>query len=207
MDRVVKAYEKQGYLHTVSKIPRTSYLNKIMRANCFPELHALFKYANSPAKEFTESYSAFHNMRRSFDSGLPWQVIHIGDGAHARTAAMFAHLARNSINISIDPDLHWSRVKAWQDRFGVKRFVPIKGRAEDVIPKLGLYEGRPTMVTFVHAHVNVDNILSMIPGWNVAFTMACCQPRHQLSSSTSVVEEGQDWNVLSEERDYQILVN
>jgi hypothetical protein len=63
----------------------------------------------------------------------------------------------------------------------------------------------PTLVTFVHAHVAVDDVLAQLR-WQTAFTLACCTPRKQLSR-LYVRHAGSDSSVLSSGRQYQILCN
>lgn len=202
MSAEVHIQQKGGELHVVTKIPRMGYLNNLMRANCFPELHDLFKHAHSPAKEFTESYAAFQHLRGWLRQDTEWQVLHIGDGAHARTAALFAFLAPNTKNLAIDPNTNLERVREWRDRFSVERFHVADCDAESIVH---LTPDLPTLVTFVHAHVDTDAVLDALPRWDAAFTMACCQPGKQLSKRQRIVREAQDWHVLSEQRTYQVL--
>ena len=64
----------------------------------------------------------------------------------------------------------------------------------------------PVLVTFVHAHLPVDEVLAQLR-WDAAFTLACCVPGHQLSRRHVPLQAGQDLCVLSEGRQYQVLVN
>ena len=49
----------------------------------------------------------------------------------------------------------------------------------------------PVLVTFVHAHVTVDAVLSRLR-WDVAYTLACCLPGRQLSREHVPVASGSD---------------
>lgn len=179
---------------------RLGYLKNVMRANCFPELHALFCKAHDPCKEFTESYAALTKLK-------PWHkqprtVIHVGDGAHCRTSAMFAFMTQHT-NIAIDPAVRPDFVDEWAELHGVRRFSYQKSRIEDAPDHFGA--GR-LLFTFVHAHVDTDEVLSRYRGmWDAAYISACCEPGRQLSTKYSVAEEGEDWSVLSPERRYQVV--
>lgn len=180
---------------------RTHYLRAIMRSDSFIPLLELFRHAHDPVKEFTESYSALRHLR-------PWQsvpktVYHIGDGAWARTAAMFAFMTKH-MNIAIDPITNVGNVSAWQDRFMVDRFYYAPLRVEDY--QFTAYQ--PCLVTFVHAHVDTDAVLDRLGDrWVAAYTCACCEPEKQLGRKYKAHKEGEDWGILSPERRYRVFVN
>jgi hypothetical protein len=182
----------------------SDYLDRLMRRNCFEALWPLFAKAPRPAKELTESYAALVHLRPFMRGGEGCRVVHVGDGAHARTAAMFS-LKSKSHNISVDPELNLALVDGWCERFGIARLERRKARIQDVAADLNAMPEAKTLVTFVHAHVGVADVLEQLR-WDVAFTLACCVPGKQLSRR-HVVREGEDWNVLSSGRRYQILVN
>jgi hypothetical protein len=182
----------------------SEYLDRLMRRNCFEALWPLFAKAARPAKELTESYSALTHLRPFLRAGEEYRVIHVGDGAHARTAAMFA-LKSKTHNISVDPALNVALVSDWCKRFGIVKMDYRKTRIQDISAALNEMPRVRTFVTFVHAHVGVEYVLSLLR-WDVAFTLACCVPGKQLSR-THVHREGEDLNVLSSGRRYQVLVN
>ncbi|MDF3067346.1 MAG: hypothetical protein K0R38_2947 [Polyangiaceae bacterium] len=68
----------------------SDYLDRLMRRGCFEALWPLFAKAERPAKELTESYSALVHLRPFMLGPGPYRVLHVGDGAHARTGAMFS---------------------------------------------------------------------------------------------------------------------
>lgn len=179
------------------------YLDRLMRRASFEAIWPLFAKATHPAKELTESFSALEHLRPFLPKDGPSRVIHIGDGAHARTAAMFA-LKTEAENISVDPLINEPLVSAWRDRFGLRRFSWQKARILDVIEALDALPAMPVLVTFVHAHVDVDAVLCRLR-WDFAFTLACCLPGHQLSRRYTPVASGCDQRVLSSGRDYQVL--
>jgi hypothetical protein len=182
----------------------SDYLDRLMRRNCFEALWPLFAKAQRPAKELTESYSALVHLRPFMRAGEACRVVHVGDGAHARTAALFS-LKSKTHNISVDPALNLALVEDWRERFGIVRMALHKARIEDVAQELNALPAMRTLVTFVHAHVGVEQVLTRLR-WDVAFTLACCVPGKQLSRN-HVVREGEDTNVLSSGRQYQVLVN
>ena len=182
------------------------------RSRSFPALAPLFARAHDPAKEWTESWAALHKLRR-FDST---RLLHVGDGAHGRTAALFAFHTKHD-NVSIDPNANIGVVAEWMQEIQteVQRLTLRRARAEDVVAQEArnwwAEHGRPVLLTFVHAHVNTEKILSLIPPhmWAAAYVSACCEPQAQLvpkdSSVAEIMEQGEDWTILSPERTFQIL--
>jgi len=188
-----------------ARSPNGDYLDRLMRRESFEALWPLFAKATKPAKEMTESYSALCHLRPFMPKDTPYRVIHIGDGAHARTAALFS-LKSGAENISVDPLLNLALVEAWRDRFEIRRLTLHKAPIEDVVDELNALPVMPVLVTFVHAHVQVDRVLDLLR-WDVAFTLACCVPGHQLSQTRVPYRAGSDLSVLSGDRRYEVLVN
>jgi hypothetical protein len=187
----------------VDEPPSGDYLDRLMRRDSFEALWPLFAKATRPAKEMTESFSALEHLRPFIPKEQPCRVIHVGDGAHARTGAMFA-LKTNVENISVDPLINEALVSAWRDRFGVRRFAWQKANIFEVVEQLNLLPPMPVLVTFVHAHVAIDTVLNRLR-WDVAYTLACCVPGHQLSRRHAAIASGVDARVLSSGRNYQVL--
>ena len=175
-----------------------------MRRESFAALWPLFAKATKPAKELTESFSALAHLRPLIRPGEPLRVLHIGDGAHARTAALFA-VKTGARNISIDPELNEALVEAWRDQYGITGVEWRKAQIETVAAELNDLPAMRTLVTFVHAHVDVDRVLALLR-WDAAFTLACCLPGIQLSTTHRIHHRGTDSNVLSAGRDYQVLL-
>jgi hypothetical protein len=176
-----------------------------MRRQSFQVLWPLFSKATKPAKELSESFSALEHLRPLMERVGPSRVLHVGDGAHARTAALFA-VKTLAENISIDPLINEPLVRAWRDEFGIERFAWRKSRLDGQAAALNDLSAKPVFVTFVHAHVNVDLELASLR-WNAAFTLACCIPGSQLSRAIAPHESGSDQHVLSEDRTFQVLIN
>jgi len=189
--------------HESEEASGSDYLDRLMRRASFEAVWPLFAKAPRPAKELTESFSALEHLRPFMPKGQPCRVIHVGDGAHARTAAMFA-LKTEAENISVDPLINEPLVTAWRERFGVRRFTWHKAPILDVVEQLNALPALPVLVTFVHAHVTVDAVLSRLR-WDFAYTLACCLPGRQLSREHAPVASGSDAGVLSSGRQYQVL--
>jgi len=175
-----------------------------MRRESFAALWPLFAKGPKPAKELTESFSALEHLRPLIRPGEPVRVLHIGDGAHARTAALFS-IKTQARNVSVDPVLNEPLVEAWRDQFGIERFEWRKARIEAVAAELNDLPAMRTLVTFVHAHVRIDRVLALLR-WDAAFSLACCLPGSQLSASHRVHHCGTDSNVLSVGREFQVLL-
>ena len=183
---------------------QSSYLDRLMRRESFAALWPLFAKGEKPAKEMTESFSALEHLRPLIRKGEPLRVLHVGDGAHARTAALFS-IKTGAQNISVDPQLNEPLVEAWRDEYRIERFEWRKSRIEDAVQELAELPRMRTFVTFVHAHVGVDRILALLH-WDAAFTLACCLPATQLSVQHRVHHGGADSNVLSPGRTFQVLL-
>ena len=175
-----------------------------MRRESFAALWPLFAKGEKPAKELTESFSALEHLRPLIRQGEPLRVLHVGDGAHGRTAAMFS-IKTGAQNISIDPEINISLVSEWRTAFAIERFDWRKARIQAVAAELAALPPMRTFVTFVHAHVHVDAVLALLK-WDAAFTLACCHPTKQLSATLRVHSSGSDDNVLSPGRSYQVLL-
>jgi hypothetical protein len=186
-------------------VPNGDYLDRLMRRGCFEALWPLFAKAQHPAKELTESYSALTHLRPFLTGDGPYRVLHVGDGAHARTGAMFS-LKTQAHSVSVDPQLNLPLVDTWRERFGIRRLDCRKARVQDVSDELNALPPMPTLVTFVHAHVDVDAVLAKLR-WSVAFSLACCHPDQQLTRQQTVHGSGTDMSVLSASRNYQVWVN
>ncbi len=183
----------------------SAYLDRLMRRQSFEALWPLFAKAEKPAKEMTESFSALEHLRPLLPDGQPFRVIHVGDGAHARTAALFA-LKTGGENIAVDPTIHVERVEAWQREHQIKRFDWRKAKIEDVIDELNALPEMPVFVTFVHAHVPVDAVLDRLR-WTASFSLICCVPGHQRSTRDVPTDVGCDLGVLSKDRDWELMRN
>ncbi len=193
-----------------------TYIRALFRSKSAPALMPLFQSSCDAAKEWTESFAAWHKLRAFL---RPYTLaIHIGDGASCRTGALWAFHTGHR-NVSIDPQYNERNIAKWQRGIGltkIDRLEGIKALAEDVILPLVAEHiaagGQPVLLTFVHAHVDVGALLSMLPigSWRAAYTCACCEKDRQLikhgHAFAAIEKEGDDWAILSPERAYQVLV-
>lgn len=182
----------------------SDYLDRLMRRESFQALWPLFALAPKPAKEMTESFSALVHLRPHMEKLGRCRVIHVGDGAHARTAAMFA-IKTDADNISVDPLVNERLVTEWRDQYDIERFDWRKSRIDEVIDELNALPAMPTIVTFVHAHVDVDAVLDRMR-WQAAYTLACCVPGKQLTKRRKLHLDDKDLRVLSPDRRFQVLL-
>jgi len=159
-------------VHDRALTGQSTYLDRLMRRESFAALWPLFAKGPKPAKELTESFSALEHLRPLIRPGEPVRVLHIGDGAHARTAALFS-IKTQARNVSVDPVLNEPLVEAWRDQFGIERFEWRKARIEAVAAELNDLPAMRTLVTFVHAHVRIDRVLAMPrSAWLAAYPAA-----------------------------------
>lgn len=192
--------QSNGEMHVRVPIPRLTYLQQIMRSNAFDVLWPLFHLATDPCKELTESYAAMHHLRHW--QRTPVTVLHVGDGAHARTGALFAFMTKHH-NISIDPITNESIVGSWKHKYGVERLTWCRSKVEQFPLEDFAASGRKVLVTFVHAHVDVDAVLARLgSSWLAAYTNPCCEPRKQLGTGPATKD---DWAILSPQRRVQVL--
>lgn len=177
------------------------YLERTCKLKSIVPLMGLFGKAHRPAKEITESYAAKHLLRNILRTHPGIEVVHVGDGAHARTGAMFA-MTTSADNVSVDPQTNLSVVHAWQNRWNIQRFHAVASRVEDY-----KFSDKPKLLTFVHAHVNTDEVLSQAKNWIAAYVLTCCHPSQQMSTKYIVDDQGEDWRILSPQRNYQVILN
>jgi hypothetical protein len=192
-----------------------AYFRALFQSKSAAVLMPLFNLSNDAAKEWTESFAAWHKLRSYLRPAT--LALHIGDGASSRTGALWAFHTGHQ-NISIDPQASQGNLSRWQLEIDLKvrRLRCIKARAEDILVGLVVdwiaADNPPVLLTFVHAHVDVQRLLAMLPpgSWRAAYTCACCEKNRQLLPNDSkvarIVKEGDDWSILSPERQYQVLI-
>lgn len=198
-------------------LPKYNYLNRVIGADCFEELHRLLKTfgkSAGAAKEITESYSATAHLERSFkrvaNAGRKPLVFHIGDGSRFYTAATTT-LMTKSVNVSIDPALRLDIFKEWTERWKIRDLSAAAvewqkynfgARIREFWDEYG-YEP-DVFVTCVHAHVDLRALLAAIPHWQVCYSLACCKPATQIPDIYQVISSGDDMNILSPKRTYKV---
>lgn len=209
-------YTGNGAMSLSLTVPafNSHYLRQLVRTKSFPALQPLFEVAQDPAKEWTESYAALSHLRPWLYDGNEYITLHVGDGKHCRTGALFAFNSKH-LSVSIDPAIDVRRMHDWRDNFDVQRFLCFSMTDRQWLslrlPEF-LKQRRKFLVSFVHAHVNVAEFLSALPdgSWAAAYTNACCEKSRQLVAHDNprikIHKSGDDWSILSQERSYQVLV-
>jgi hypothetical protein len=208
------SYKGDGQMHITIPAFNAGYLGALFRSKSAPLLIPLFRKSCDAAKEWTESYAAFHKLRSHIHT--PTLAIHVGDGAHCRTGALFAlHSAHE--NVCVDPIFSQANLDSWQNevKTEVRRLRGIKAMAHECVTEIvktwRADGGAPVLLTFVHAHVGTGDVLKALPpgSWKAAYTCACCEkPRQLLPACNDIAEialSGDDFGILSPERTYQVL--
>lgn len=187
------------------KQPVLNYLNRLHRLRCFPEILKIFSRSPQSAKELTESYAAYENLRHVLGD-LPIDdntvYLHVGDGTYPRTATMFAYLLGGGKHISIDPELNIDWVN--KNLSNVKGLTCIKGMIQDV--DLDTLENKNVILVLVHSHVNTQVVVNQInekANLIAVYINPCCAPKTQLLPDVQIEE---DWAILSDERQFQVWV-
>lgn len=193
----------------VIQLPHFHYVDWLLKKNCFEELRELFINCDHPGKEISESYSAWHQMKkicRIFD----YNWLHIEDGSRARTGALFS-LSTKTINISIDPNTRTDLLDRWRSKWKIKDFYFYNMKFEDFpIINIHLYD-KPYSITCVHAHVNLEEVDKKFPNWTYLYSSICCYPSKQKFSEKYMEENNikclvnkLDMGIISPEREIAI---
>lgn len=190
------------------QLPHHTYVDKALRSHSFEELMWRFMDAESPAKEISESYGCFSNMKKVCKiSNFNW--LHVGDGAYTRTAAIFAFFSK-SANYSIDPQINLDKFREWEIKYKVKNITPMKYKFEllEIFPDTWL---DPYCITCVHAHIDLEELDKKFPRWAFLYSNPCCYPQKQTFSekymkenNISLIVRKLDLGILSERRNVYI---
>jgi len=209
------------------QIPDYRYVDKVLRSNSYEELHWRFTEAHKPSKEISESYAAFHWMKKYCRvEDFIW--LHIGDGAYTRTAAIFAFFSK-SFNLSIDPMINVKKFFDWQDRFNVKNVAINQHKFEELTEEQllifmknskiyrhveGDFSNKSYNICCVHAHVNLEDLDKQYPNWNYMYTNPCCMPGKQkfskeycLKNDIEVLIQKKDMSILAKDREIVVYRN
>lgn len=188
----------------VIPLPHTKYVDKVLRSSSYEELMWRFNPCESPAKEISESYAAFSNIKRVCRLNH-YNWLHIGDGAYTRTAAIFAFFSK-SVNYSIDPQLNIDKFEKWVNDYGVKGIFALKEKYEN-FNESKIDRSKPYSITCVHAHVKLDELDKHFPNWHYLYTNPCCYYEQQTFSEDYMKENNikcivdkHDLGILSERR-------
>lgn len=179
-----------------------SYVNELLKKDCYSQLHPLFVRCNNPAKEISESMAAYKHLCQfiKFDESVT--NFHIGDGMYCRTGALFSFLTK-SRNMSIDPIINCGFMLDWRGTEKVKsNFAYLSHRYEEysIIEE----KGYSCNLVCVHSHVDLKELIKHFPKWQYLYTNPCCKPNEQIldldfqkQNNISVVLAGIDLRILS----------
>jgi hypothetical protein len=179
-----------------------SYVNRAICGNSFEELWWLYKFANDPCKEISESVSAF-DMMTKFCKVNSYSWLHIGDGALPRTAALFAYWCK-SFNVSIDPALNADRAMMWFDKFKPRGLRAYKDKFQNYTEAM-FYKDKYDIEymenssgcnsdygnnygIIVHSHVKITEVINQYPNWHWIYCNPCCNPGSQMFNENKLVE-------------------
>jgi hypothetical protein len=193
----------------VIQLPHVKYVDWLIRRNCFEELIELFRDCDSPTKEISESYSAWHQMKKLCKiSEYNW--LHIGDGSRARTGALFTLLCKTD-NMSIDPDIRLDLLTDWITKWGIRDFYIRKNKFEDIVLPETYSKNPPYNITCVHAHIDLEEVDKKFPNWKYLYSSICCYPSKQKFSkeymeNNNIIEitNKLDMGIISERREFII---
>jgi len=187
------------------KIPHYKYVDTVLKTYSYEELMWLFLNTPSPSKEISESYAVLTNLKKVCNvSDYSW--LHIGDGAYARTAGLFAFLSKSE-NYSIDPAINTTKLTKWIEKYNVKRFYFSKNKFQDDNEILDEIE-KPYGIVCVHAHVNLEEVDKKYPDWKYLYTNPCCMPgiqkfneKYLKENRISKIVHKMDFGILSNLRE------
>ena len=165
-------------------LPHNRYIDKLLRSDSFEILWKRFIKTKSPTKELSESYAAFSNLKKVC-MVRDYRWLHIGDGAHTRTASIFA-LFSKSINYSIDPKINIDSFTDWNEKYNISNLYAVKQKFEN----FELDFNQPYGISCVHAHVSLEEVDKKFPHWNILYTNPCCFPLTQTFSNKYMMENG-----------------
>lgn len=219
---ILKSKERIRYNSStaVIQLPHYKYVDKVLRSSSYEELMWRFMEAESPAKEISESYAAFSNMKKVCRvDNFTW--LHIGDGGYTRTAAIFAFFSK-SLNFSIDPAINEDKYIKWVNKYNVTGIYSLKGKFEDFSKQFVLdsinFENlfddlfdinypKKYNICCVHAHVKLEEVDQHFPNWSYLYTNPCCIPQQQTFSDDYMdknhiykITDKDDMGILSERR-------
>lgn len=191
------------------------YLNSFLEKKCAGDLLYLFHQSKNPAKEISESYGAYRNMKEFINvNDLSAANICIGDGSLCMTGVLLSFLTKN-FNICIDPLINKIKMDDFVEKKNVKRFMTIKSKFQDV--NINLKEDffiDSYNIICVHAHVNIEEVVKKFPNWNYLYTNPCCKRdkqtfslKFQRENNIVPVLAGVDHEILSDKNEVIIYKN
>ena len=183
------------------------YVKRMLKYNCYADLHPLFTQAHRPDKEITESYAAFYHMSKVtlLDDALN---LHIGDGVSCRTGAVFTFLSKSK-NISIDPMIMTELMDKWIKNKNVHNFNYYNKKWEKYFQEDFDKSSKDYNITLVHSHTNIYDIDQKFPNWRFMYSNPCCifheqvfHARYMYENNIRCLMAGVDRDILSEKNQF-----
>lgn len=183
------------------------YVKRMLKYNCYADLHPLFTMAHRPDKEITESYAAYYHMSKVVNLDGKTN-LHIGDGISCRTGALFTFLSKSK-NISIDPMIQSEEMDKWVKNKKVKNFSYYPQKWQDYILNYHNKDEKDYNITLVHSHVNIYDIDKNFPNWKFLYANPCCifheqvfHVRYMYENNIRCVMAGIDRDILSDKNQF-----
>lgn len=221
IENVYYSKSQDNTLDITLKIPiiHTRYIDKVLSSNCFEELRHLFINADSPTKEISESFAAYRHIINTIGHKAlnDSTVLHIGDGSMCRTGALFTMFSR-STNYSIDPVVAVPKMQKWMLDWNIKRFsfasITFQEFSEVFWSIDKETKNKPVIITCVHAHVDLKEVIKHFPNWSIIYSNPCCYDNQHFENKIfgfqngiETVVEKEDWGILSEKRKVFVYKN
>ena len=168
------------------------YINDFLRLSCAVDLLPRFAKAKNPAKEITESNSAFlhavrhlKNLRRAPGDPRSWSDVVTfvpGDGSLALTSHVVVYRSRWSA-VAIDPKPP-APTQA-------KRFRYVQARVEEFDPLFFLRDASVVVVLAVHSHAPLEPLVNKLvsAGHPVLVVAIPCCVQQELSWTEPIYDQ------------------
>lgn len=165
--RVIEFKETQSHISMSWTKPTPRYFDELLKCKCAMDLVDPRRKLFPNAKEITESFAAFNAVRRIVGGHQfgndKIQMVDVACGVRPRTAAVFA-MRTKWLCHAVDPKL---KIMA----YGIDRLILYN----DAIERHFFESDDPIIVTMVHAHVDVDVVLSSIRSPRIiVVAIPCC---------------------------------
>lgn len=150
------------------KFQQLHYINEFIKLKCAPDLLKQGLFPN--IKKISESMSAFNAIRRYIEVenfSKSWTLLDVACGHAPRTAALFAYRTNWNCH-AIDPLLRKNKYHVCNKRLTLW---------DCIIEEIEPINGDVVVVTAIHAHVKLQNILQKINADRIIMVaMPCCKP-------------------------------